>query len=197
MPQTPSRLTASPSGPRVRLAASLTVLGLLAPAVVSAQTTVRADPLDLPFSSFFRRPIGPRGLDIGDALREADGRVVRLTGYMVAQEAPTVDRFLLTPRPVRMSDLADGEADDLPPATVTVLLDSHPAGRTVAHRPGLISVSGRLQVGREEEPSGRVSWVRLYLDPAALAEEGSRPTSHPIPSPLIPTQPNATLTHAP
>ncbi len=43
---------------------------------------------------------------------------------MVLQESPVAGRFLLTPRPVQMSQHADGEADDLPPSTVTVYLDA-------------------------------------------------------------------------
>ena len=31
-------------------------------------------------------PAGPRGLEISDKLRQADGQPVKLTGYMVQQE---------------------------------------------------------------------------------------------------------------
>src|SRR5436305_8502261 len=80
------------------------------------------DATELKFGQFFRAPVGPRGLEISDTLRGAHGRRVRLVGYMVAQELPSPGRFMLTPRPVRMSEHADGDADDLPPATVTVHL---------------------------------------------------------------------------
>jgi hypothetical protein len=139
-------------------------------AISSGAWAAGDEPLDLKFASFFQLPIGPRGLEIGDALRAADGRRVRLVGHMVAQEEPEPGRFLLTPRPVRMSEHADGQADDLPPATVTVLLHPSQHDRVVAHQPGLVSLTGRLAVGREEEASGRVSWVRLQLDPEALAD---------------------------
>jgi len=146
----------------------------LAVAVSVAPAAAQADdgaPVDLKFASFFKQPVGPRGLEIAEALRAADGQRVRLVGYMVAQEEPLAGRFMLTPRPVRMSEHADGDADDLPPATVTVLLDARQRDRIVAHQSGLIAITGRLTLGREEDASGRVSWVRLQLDPEALAAD--------------------------
>ena len=52
------------------------LMSLAAPA--SAQPAAGAEPLDLKFGSFFRQPVGPRGLEFGEALRAADGRRVRL-----------------------------------------------------------------------------------------------------------------------
>lgn len=138
------------------------------------------DATPLEFASFFRQPVGPRGLEPGEALRAADGQTVRLVGYMVAQEQAQAGRFMLTPRPVRLSKHADGEADDLPPSTVTVLLDPGQQDRVVVHSPGLLALTGRLQVGRAEDPSGRVSWVRLLLGPQAVAGSAlaAQPAGH-------------------
>ncbi len=122
---------------------------------------------ELRFRDFFRTPVGARGLEISDTLRQADGQNVRLVGYMVQQETPAAGRFMLTPRPVQMSEQADGDADDLPPATVLVYLDPSQRDWAVPHVRGLVSVSGVLQVGRFEEGDGRVSWVRLQLDAEA------------------------------
>jgi hypothetical protein len=135
----------------------------------SARQSAGSDPVDLRFSGFFKLPIGPQGLEIADALQAADGRRVRLVGYMVAQEQPAAGRFMLTARPVRMSEHADGDADDLPPATVTVLLDESQRDRVVVHQPGPLALSGRLTVRRVEDASGRVSWVQLHLDPDEIA----------------------------
>jgi hypothetical protein len=87
---------------------------------------------------------------------------------MVQQEEAAPGRFMLTPRPVQMSEHADGAADDLPPATVMVYLDPSQQDWVVPHVHGLISVSGVLKVGRHEETDGRVSWVRLQLEPQAV-----------------------------
>lgn len=120
---------------------------------------------ELRFRDFFTMPVGPAGLAISDTLRQADGQAVRLVGYMVQQEAPAPGRFLLSPRPVQMSEHADGEADDLPPSTVVVYLDPSQQDWAVPHIRGLVAVNGTLSVRRHEETDGRVSWVRLQLGP--------------------------------
>ena len=119
---------------------------------------------ELRFQDFFRTPIGPAGLEITDTLREASGTVVRLVGYMVQQENAVAGRFMLATRPVQMSEHADGEADDLPPATVVVYLDPSQREWAVPHVRGLVALRGVLGVGRHEAVDGRVSWVRLQLD---------------------------------
>jgi hypothetical protein len=157
-----------PSSPSRLFSCLLLLATFLAAAPAVAQGAAQA-PVDLPFAAFFKRPIGPRGLEPSDSLLKADGQRVRLQGYMVAREQPLAGRFLLTPRPVRLSEHADGEADDLPPATVTVLLDPSQGQRLVSQRTGPIALTGHMQVGRHEEADGRVSWFRLQLDADALA----------------------------
>ena len=141
-------------------------MGAAQPQEVS--TRVARQVTELRFRDFFRLPVGPTGLDISDTLRQADGQTVRLVGYMVQQENPVPGRFMLAPRPVQMSEHADGEADDLPPAMVMVYLDQAQRDWAVPHIRGLVSVSGRLSVSRVEELDGRVSWVRLQLDPDSV-----------------------------
>lgn len=119
----------------------------------------------LKFGDFFQQPIGPRGLEFTEQLRSANGQTVRMVGWMVAQETPPAGYFLLTPRPVRLSEHADGEADDLPAATVLVRLPENLAGYNPPHQDGLIELTGTLAVGRAVEPDGRVSWVRLNWQP--------------------------------
>jgi hypothetical protein len=131
-----------------------------------AQETTRA-PTELRFKDFFRSPQGPKGLEMSKTLLSADGQTIRITGYMVQNERPPLGRFMLTPRPVQMSEHADGDADDLPAAMVTVYLDESQKDYVVPHMMGLVEVSGRLSVGRFEETDGRVSWVRMQLAPEA------------------------------
>lgn len=133
---------------------------------ISSMAPTRAS-TELRFRDFFRTPIGPQGVEFSDTLKKAHGTQVRLTGYMVQQEQATPGRFLLTPRPVQMAEQADGEADDLPAATVTVYLDPSQQDWAVPHVHGLIEVSGQLLVGRHESPDGRIAWVRLQLAPDA------------------------------
>jgi hypothetical protein len=133
-----------------------------------AQTPADAAPLaELRFQDFFTLPVGKQGLEMGPALRQADGKKVAITGYMVQQESSLPGQFMLTPRPVQMSEHADGDADDLPPAVLLVKLDASQSDWVVPHARGLIQVRGVLRVGREEGRDGRVSWVQMQLDPDA------------------------------
>lgn len=132
-------------------------------------------PLALGFGDFFVQPIGPRGLQPTPALLAAQGREVRLVGFMVQREHAQPGRFLLTPRPLAMAEHADGEADDLPAATVTVLLPEAQRMRVVSHLPGPVALTGVLEYGPAEDDTGRVSWLRLRLSPEALA---ATPLSH-------------------
>lgn len=137
---------------------------------VLAQTPTQpeaAQVRELRFADFFQTPAGAKGTQLTSTLRDADGQTLRLTGYMVQQERPTPGRFMLTPRPVRMSEHADGDADDLPLNWVMVYLDPSQQDFVVPHVRGLIQVQGQLSVGRLEEQDGRVSWVRLQLEPQA------------------------------
>jgi hypothetical protein len=112
-------------------------------------------------------------------LRAAQGREVALVGYMVQREAPSPGYFMLAPRPVVLSEHADGQADDLPAQTAFVVLAAGQGERIVSHRPGLVRVVGQLEFGQQEMPDGRISWVRLRLGPHALAENPAPPPSLP------------------
>jgi len=147
----------------------MAVLGLWAGAV-SAQPGEQAPAMVLRFSEFFAGPLGNAGLQPTDKLLAANGQRVRITGYMVAQEFPRPGRFFLTPRPLVMSEHADGEADDLPPSTVVVFLPSTDSDLTPMRTRGLLQLTGTLSVGRQELDDGRVSWVRLALEPRSAAE---------------------------
>ena len=149
----------------------LTIATLLSVAMAptrAAQPSVAAPAPELSFRDFFHLPVGPTGLALSERLRQAQGQTVRLVGYMVQQENPLPGRFMLTPRPVQMSEHADGDADDLPPATVTVYLDPSQSDWKLPHTRGLVAVTGELAVGRLEESDGRVSWVRLRLNSEAI-----------------------------
>ncbi len=151
--------------------------------IASAQTpatptTPASAATELRFRDFFRMPIGPRGLELSDTLRRADGQTVTITGYMVQQESPAMGSFMLTPRPVQMSEHADGDADDLPPATVLVELDPTQKDWAVTYVRGLISLTGKLAVGRHEGLDGHISWVRLQL--GADATRGMSPVEQAL-----------------
>ena len=134
-------------------------------AATSANASAAAAPAELRFRDFFRYPIGPAGLEITDVLRAADGQRVRLTGYMVAQEGLLRGHLFLTPVPVTMSEPADGDADDLPAATVLVQMPEVDRDLPLLPARGLLQLTGTLRVGRHEMADGRIVWVRLLLEP--------------------------------
>jgi len=142
---------------------------------------------ELNFSSFFKTPVGPRGLEIADGLSALNGRRVRILGYMVKEQAadhdepPTSedasapsaqnlvsDRFLLTALPQVTNFSHYGLCEDLPPQTVYVAL-TKTTGAPVTHTARPLLLTGSLSVGPQNEPDGRVSIVRLKLDPPAPA----------------------------
>ena len=118
-------------------------------------------PVDLKFSDFFVNPIGPRGLEFTDTLRNLDGKRVRIEGYMVQQDQPLPDAFLLTPLPLRLHEDEYGMADDLPATTLHVFSQTK---ENQTYRSGILIVTGTLRIGNREEPDGRISTVRLILD---------------------------------
>ena len=146
------------------------ILGAWIPAAfgqTALQQDRQADPQRLRMTEFFQFPVGPKGLLISQAVLQAQGKKVSLQGYVVQQETAAPGQFLMTPRPVQMSQHADGEADDLPPSTVLVSLPAEQQEWMVAYTRGLVEVVGVLDVGRLEGSDGRVSWVRLQLDSEA------------------------------
>jgi len=153
------------------------LLGLIVLHTLPAAAQAAA-PVELAFADFFAQPIGPRGLQPSARLLAASGHEVRLVGFMVQREQPQAGRFFLAPRPVSMAEHADGEADDLPPSAVTVLLPESQRQRIVAHQPGPVTLTGRLDYGPAEDETGRVSWVRLHVSPDALAARPSAATLH-------------------
>jgi hypothetical protein len=135
--------------------------GLLTSQFCYGQTTP-ATPIA--FSDFFRLPIGPRGVEPTPTLLQLKDKRVELTGFMVGQEQMPVGYFLLTPRPLRLSEHADGDADDLPVNTVAVLLPAsdQQLAITLIHKP--MKLTGILKLGYHAMPDGRVVWLRLLID---------------------------------
>ena len=121
--------------------------------------------LELKFADFFLSPMGARGPQMTPALQSAHGQRVRITGYMVVEEEKPVGRFFLSPRPLALSEHADGDANDLPASALCVLMPPNDRDAPVLYTPGLLRLTGTLQVGRQEMEDGRITWVRLLLDP--------------------------------
>jgi hypothetical protein len=142
----------------------------------------RADTVDLKFGDFFKRPVGPRGLEATPLLMSLDGQRVRIVGYMVRQDStsPVAGLLVLSPLPVAMGEEDESFADDLPASAVYVHLADAQHTLRLPHMPGLMVLTGTLQLGALAEPDGRRSMVRLLLDDAVSREfEAPAPAVHP------------------
>lgn len=118
---------------------------------------------ELRFRDLIKMPIGSRGLEASDLLRANDGKRVRIVGFMVQQAEALPGRFLLSPLPVAISDDDEGLADDVPPAIIEIeLADAHTA---MPHMPGLLQISGTLEVGaKASDANPRISFARIKPD---------------------------------
>jgi hypothetical protein len=154
----------------VEVPAAVAVSGALPPP--SAGTT------DLKFHELFKLPVGPRGLEPSKKLVGLNGKQVRMVGYMAKEENPTPGMFILSPLPVNMGDEDESFADDLPASAVFVHMPIS-ANDVVPYLPGLIKLTGVLQFGAQQEPDGRVSTVRIVLDPALASEIMEGQSNHP------------------
>ena len=138
---------------------------------------------DLRFNELFK-PIGSRGLEYSEKVRALDGKKVRMLGYMVNQSQPAPRTFLLSPVPVTLHEEEYGLAEDMP-ATIVHVMTQTQATPIVPYTPGVLLLTGTLGLGNREEPDGRISSVRLALDPptpeqrAALLQPAGNQTTPP------------------
>lgn len=120
--------------------------------------------VDLKFRDLFTLPVGPRGLEPSDLLRAANGKIVRIVGYMVQQDPPTRGGFLLSPLPVAVGAEDEGLADDLPPALIFIDV-ARASAFTIPAMSGLLQISGTLHVGaRENAQDQRISLIQITPD---------------------------------
>jgi hypothetical protein len=145
-----------------------------APQVRLATTTVQshAGParpdLTLAFSDIFVADSKPPTLS--PAVLSAAGKRVRMVGFMAHMDQPPEGAFYLTSRPVSCDEMGAGTGD-LPIDSIRV--NVIPAPKEVSFVPGPIEVIGVLELGRQEEPDGAVSHIRLVL---ALPSKSSAST---------------------
>lgn len=119
---------------------------------------------ELKFDEFFAHPVGPKGLTLTEKLRRLDGKRVRMIGYMVEQDKGVPGVFLFSALPIQLHDHDAALADDLPAAVVHVSVPTCRDQR-IPHARGRMLLTGVLSIGPRDEPDGRVSNVRLALDP--------------------------------
>ena len=89
--------------------------------------------------------------------------------------------LVLAPLPVTMGEEDESFADDLPASAIYVHLAEAQKALRLPHMPGLMALTGTLQLGAAAEPDGRRSMLRLLLDDA-VSREFEPPTSANHPS---------------
>lgn len=137
-----------------------------------APLTVPASPeLALAFSDIFVADSRPP--ELSPTLISAAGKRVRMVGFMAHMDQPPVGAFYLTSRPVSCDEMGAGTGD-LPIDAIRV--NVVPAPKDVTFVPGPIEVTGVLELGRQEEPDGAVSHIRLVLALPSTSSPSTRET---------------------
>ena len=121
------------------------------------------------------------GTRVAPAVEALRGRRVRVVGFMAHMEEAPRGAFYLTRHPAEADESGAGTAD-LPPHAVRVE-SPRLAGEEIAWMPDLVEAVGTLEVGRAEDPEGRVSWLRVVLDEALPRDATVPPSSHQVPAP--------------
>ncbi len=148
---------------RTLLQLGLCAVPMLSPLLASA-TPKQIDEAvpTLAFADFYKRPIGPRGLEpSARLLASADSRV-ELSGFVARGAEPGL--AILAPVPVVLGDEDEGLADDLPAAVAYLHWTTPDVAAAIAACVGAMRVVGRLELGRRPEADGRSSFVRLLAD---------------------------------
>ncbi|MBK9991918.1 MAG: hypothetical protein IPP19_14640 [Verrucomicrobia bacterium] len=127
------------------------------------------DIAELKFSDFFVSPVGPRGLTYTDTIKRLDGQRVRILGFMVRQTRPSPGVAMVAAYSFATHEGEYGLCDDLPPATLFIQVPKY-SDLAVPFTPGPLLLTGRLEIGPRQETDGRISHVRLLLDPEIVTE---------------------------
>ena len=165
---------------------------------------------DLSFEDFYQMPIGPRGMEFTDQIKALDGKRVRLAGFQVTEmvgvcnsepdansparkaramfEASVPGRLMIAPMPDSVNFGHYGLCEDLPPQVAFVTVPEL-YGQAVPQHFGPLLVTGILDLGNKPEPDGRVSAVRITLDPTPKT---SSITPSAQPAAAASRQPNTT-----
>ena len=156
-------------------------------------TSIHAStPPELTFQEFFKTPIGPRGMEFTSKALALRGHEITLRGFMVKTDLLHQGRFLLAPKALEVNEEDDGPANDLPVHTVLVRLDPSQENLVLTHQEGIIQVQGKLELGREENSLGEVSWIRLIAAPLQvnILSSGADQTHKSNQSPALHQEPS-------
>ena len=132
------------------------------PVALTAASALTEGITELTLRELYQMPIGPRGLVPSAKLLALDGKQVRVTGYMVAEDEPVAGRLILAPMPTQLVDEDEPESDDLPPNVIYV---NFPSSIQTYSMRGQIRLTGTLLLGAVAQSDGRLAAIRLELSP--------------------------------
>jgi len=144
------------------------VVGMEAPALSESEA---ASYQPLAFSDLFVSPVGPRGLEFTETLKQAAGTKVRMTGHMVRYLHADPQVFLFTETPTTHNQQEYILADSLPVNLMHVVMKVR-SGDAPVWKPGALTIYGTLELGSRQETDGRVSFVRLRAEHITASHNG-------------------------
>jgi hypothetical protein len=156
---------------------AVTALGLaplLATHAEAPSDAAQASAAPLAFADFYKRPVGPRGLEPGARLLALAGTRVELAGYLVDAAETAGAPLIIAPVPVVLGDEDESFADDLPASNAYLHPVDERTAQTLRDCHGPVRVRGRLDLGRNAESDGRFSFVRVEADAALCVAPASR-----------------------
>lgn len=140
-----------------------------------------ADVTDLSLAELF--VAGSNGaLEYSPKAQRLRGTLVRIAGFMVKQQTQAPGLLLFTARPFSTQENEDGFCENLPAATLHVVVPEL-ARQRVPLTAGPLALVGRLELGSHLESDGRNSVARLVLtapspfSPDPLPASASGPTA--------------------
>jgi hypothetical protein len=119
---------------------------------------------ELRFQDLFNPVIGDRGPEYTDIVKRLNGKKVRVAGFMVRELNRKGGVFMLAPWPTRIESDGYCVYEDFPPATLHVLLPEV-FTKPLPFSPGLLAVTGTLDLSPGQMPDGRNCVASIRLDP--------------------------------
>jgi len=148
---------------QMKVTRALPLLALLAFPLAACADLAEPSATPLRFAEFFKRPVGPRGLEPTPTLMSLAGSTITIQGFVARTGDGPQSPAILAPVPVLLGDEDESLADDLPPSSVHLHLDQ-PAMRTALQQcGGLLAVQGVLDIGPQHEADDRISFVRIHV----------------------------------
>lgn len=161
MPTNPATTTVATAAKNSPVANSPTAAISLAtpkPTLKTETAPATNEPIQLRFSEFYSAKSSPINLEFSEKLRAANGKLIKITGYMAPPLKPDLDFFVLTRIKLAVCPFCSTAAD----WPEDIMLVTMSKGKTVKQVEEPITVIGKLEIGEAVDPeTGFFSMLRL------------------------------------